>query len=86
MAKYTANQKSKLFKKLKDINIVTEKDILNLKVADLKKLKQAENKISITIADIELIWLMQEAIDNKKLLEFLRIQNNKKTGGAKWGK
>lgn len=70
MAKYTANQKSKLFKKLKDINIITEKDILNLKVADLKKLKQAENKISITIADIELIWLMQEAIENKKLLEF----------------
>ncbi len=70
MAKYTANQKSKLFKKLKNINIVTEKDILNLKVTDLKKLKQAENKTIITIADIELIWLMQEAIENKKLLEF----------------
>lgn len=70
MAKYTANQKSKLFKKLKDINIVTEKDILNLKVADLKKLRQAEDKINMTIADIELIWLMQEAIENKKLLEF----------------
>ena len=70
MAKYTANQKRKLFKKLKNINIVTEKDILNLKVTDLKKLKQAENKTIITIADIELIWLMQEAIENKKLLEF----------------
>ena len=70
MAKYTANQKSKLFKKLKNINIVTEKDILNLKVTDIKKLKQAENKTIITIADIELIWLMQEAIENKKLLEF----------------
>ena len=70
MAKYTANQKSKLFKKLKNITIVTEKDILNLKVTDLKKLKQAENKTIITIADIELIWLMQEAIENKKLLEF----------------
>ena len=70
MAKYTANQKSKLVKKLKNINIVTEKDILNLKVTDLKKLKQAENKTIITIADIELIWLMQEAIENKKLLEF----------------
>ena len=70
MAKYTANQKSKLFKKLKNINTVTEKDILNLKVTDLKKLKQAENKTIITIADIELIWLMQEAIENKKLLEF----------------
>ena len=70
MAKNTVNQRNKLLKKLKDISIVTEKDILNLKVKDLKKLKQPGNKIEITMADIELIWLMQEAIDNKRLLEF----------------
>ena len=39
MSKYTINQKNKVFKKLKKINITTEKDILNLKVADLKKLE-----------------------------------------------
>ena len=32
MSKYTINQKNKVFKKLKKINIKKEKDILNLKV------------------------------------------------------
>ena len=70
MSKYTINQKNKVFKKLKKINITTEKDILNLKVADLKKLKQTEKGNSITNTDLEIIWLMQEAIEKKRLLEF----------------
>ena len=70
MSKYTINQKNKLFKKLKKINITTEKDILNLKVADLKKMKQTEKGNSITNTDLEIIWLMQEAIEKKRLLEF----------------
>lgn len=68
MTKYTTNQKNKVFKKLKKINIITEKDILNLKVSDLKKLKESEEKININ--DLEIIWLMQQAIENKNLLEF----------------
>ncbi len=70
MSKYTINQKNKVFKKLKKINITTEKDILNLKVADLKKMKQTEKGNSITNTDLEIIWLMQEAIEKKRLLEF----------------
>lgn len=70
MSKYTINQKNKVFKKLKKINITTEKDILNLKVADLKKMKQTERGNSITNTDLEIIWLMQEAIEKKRLLEF----------------
>lgn len=70
MSKYTINQKNKVFKKLKKINITTEKDILNLKVADLKKLKQTEKGNSITNTDLEIIWLMQEAIEKKRLLDF----------------
>lgn len=70
MSKYTINQKNKVFKKLKKINITTEKDILNLKVADLKKLKQTQKGNSITNTDLEIIWLMQEAIEKKRLLEF----------------
>ena len=70
MSKYTINQKNKVFKKLKKINITTEKDILNLKVADLKKLKQTEKGNSITNTDLEIIWLMQEAIEKKRLLGF----------------
>ena len=70
MSKYTINQKNKVFKKLKKINITTEKDILNLKVADLKKMKKKKKGNSITNTDLEIIWLMQEAIEKKRLLEF----------------
>lgn len=68
MAKYTINQKNKVFKKLRSINIITEKDILNLKVSKLKELLDKEK---ITINELEIIWLIQEAIENKTLLEFL---------------
>lgn len=70
MAQFTANQKKKLLKKLKSIKVVTEKDILNLKVADLKSLKEVENMENFTMKDIEILWLMQEAIEKKSLLEF----------------
>ena len=79
MSKYTINQKNKVFKKLKKINITTEKDILNLKVADLKKMKQTERGNSITNTDLEIIWLMQEAIEKKRLLEFF-INEEEKNG------
>lgn len=71
MAKYNTNQKNKVFKKLKKINIVTEKDILNLKVSELKKIKQLEENPNLSISDLEIIWLIQEAIENKNLLEFM---------------
>ncbi len=70
MAGFTANQRNKLLKKLKSINIITEKDILNVKVSDLKKLKEIENIENLTMKDIEILWLMQEAIEKKSLLEF----------------
>ncbi len=67
MSKITATQKNKLLRKLKNANIVNEKDILNIKVSDLKKIKEASN---LTMVDIEIIWLIQEAIDKKNLLDF----------------
>lgn len=67
MSKITAIQKNKLLRKLKNANIVNEKDILNIKVSDLKKIKEASN---LTMVDIEIIWLMQEAIEKKNLLDF----------------
>jgi len=67
MAKITVNQKKKLLKKLRNINILTEKDILNMKVMDLKKKKDTEK---LTINELEIIWLMQEAIEKKSLLDF----------------
>ena len=70
MAEYSSIQKNKLAQKLKSINITNEKDILNLKVSELKKINESENIQNLTIKDIEIIWLMQEAIDKKKLLEF----------------
>ena len=83
MSKYTINQKNKVFKKLKKINITTEKDILNLKVADLKKMKQTEKGNSITNTDLEIIWLMQEAIEKKRLLEFF-INEEEENGENNW--
>lgn len=70
MAEYSSIQKNKLAQKLKSINITNEKDILNLKVAELKKINESENIQNLTIKDIEIIWLMQEAIEKKNLLEF----------------
>ena len=70
MAEYSSIQKNKLVQKLKSINVTNEKDILNLKVAELKKINATENIQNLTIKDIEIIWLMQEAIEKKSLLEF----------------
>jgi len=72
MSKFTATQKNKLKKKLKKINIVNEKDILNLKVSELKKIKEIEN---INMNDIEIIWLIQEAIEKKSLFDFFVDEN-----------
>lgn len=70
MAKYSNNQKNKLLKKLKAINITAEKDILNVRVSELKKINEIEEIENLTIKDIEIIWQMQEAINNKSLLDF----------------
>lgn len=70
MAQFTAKKRDKLLRKLKRIDVITEKDILNLKVADLKKIKEIENAEDFTMKDIEILWIMQEAIEKKSLLEF----------------
>lgn len=70
MAKYTSNQKQKLLNKLKAISIITEKDILNIKLAELKKINEIQEVENLTIRDIEIIWLMQESIEKKSLLGF----------------
>lgn len=70
MSEYSSNEKSKLAQKLKSINIVNEKDILNVKVSELKKIKNNEGISNLTLKDIKILWLMQEAIENKNLLDF----------------
>ena len=70
MVKYTSNQKQKSLNKLKAINITTEKDILNIKLTELKKINDIQELEKLTIKDIEIIWLMQEAIEKKMLLDF----------------
>ena len=72
MANITTIQKNKLLRKLRNINILNEKDILNLKVYDLKKIKDNDK---LTLNDIEIIWLMQDAIEKKSLLEFFTVQS-----------
>ena len=70
MSEYNSKQKKNLLKKLKAINMTNEKDILNMKVADLKKINQNEDILNLTIKDVEMIWIMQEAIENKGLWDF----------------
>jgi len=76
MAEYSSNQKNKLLRKLKLINITNEKDILNMKVSELKKIKLIDDKQTLTIKDIEIIWLIQDAIENKKIFEFFADDTN----------
>ena len=70
MSEYNSKQKKHLLKKLKAINMTNEKDILNMKVAELKKINQNEDILNLTIKDVEMIWIMQEAIENKGLWDF----------------
>ena len=70
MSEYNSKQKKNLLKKLKAINMTNEKDILNMKVAELKKINQNEDILNLTIKDVEMIWIMQEAIENKGLWDF----------------
>lgn len=68
MENYTVNQMKKVIDKLKRINIISEKEIINLKVSDIKKLKE-ENKLAMR--DIEIIWKIQEMIQEKSWFEIL---------------
>ena len=70
MSEYNSKQKKNLLKKLKAINMTNEKDILNMKVSELKKINQNEDILNLTIKDVEMIWIIQEAIENKGLWDF----------------
>ena len=70
MSECTQKQKKNLLKKLKAINMTNEKDILNMKVSELKKINQNEDILNLTIKDVEMIWIIQEAIENKGLWDF----------------
>lgn len=68
MATYSINQMKKEIKKLEKINIVGEKSILNVKVLDLNKLKEQDK---ISMKDIEIIWKIQEMIQDKSWFKIL---------------
>ena len=68
MATYSINQMKKEIKKLEKINIVGEKSILNVKVLDLNKLKEQDK---ISMKDVEIIWKIQEMIQDKSWFKIL---------------
>ena len=68
MATYSINQMKKEIKKLEKINIVGEKAILNIKVLDLNKLKEQDK---IGMKDVEIIWEIQEMIQDKSWFKIL---------------
>ncbi len=68
MVTYSINQMKKVIKKLEKINIKTEKEILNIKVLELKKLKEEEK---VNSKDIEIIWEIQDMIQDKSWFKIL---------------
>ena len=68
MATYSVKKIKKVIKKLEKINITTEKEILNLKVLEVKKLKE-QDKVSMN--DIEIIWEIQDMIQDKSWFKIL---------------
>lgn len=68
MATYSINQMKRIIKKLEKINIITEKEILNIKVLDLKKLKEQDK---VNLKDIEIIWEIQDMIQDKSWFKIL---------------
>lgn len=75
MPENSSKSKKNLLKKLKSINTTNEKDILNMKVSELKKINQNDNIPKLTLKDIETIWSMQEAIETKGLWDFFIDMN-----------
>lgn len=71
MSENSSKNKKNLIKKLKTINMTNEKDVLNMKVSELKKINQNEDIPNVTLKDIETIWIIQEAIETKGLWNFL---------------
>lgn len=68
MATYSINQMKRVIKKLEKINIINEKEILNIKVLDLKKLKEQDK---VNLKDIEIIWEIQDMIQDKSWFKIL---------------
>ena len=75
MPENSFKSKKNLLKKLKSINMTNEKDILNMKVSELKKINQNDNIPKLTLKVIETIWSMQEAIETKGLWDFFIDMN-----------
>ena len=68
MSKFINKLKEKLIEKLNAINKTSEKDILNLKVSELRQINENEKIENLTIKDIEIIWELQDSIREKSLL------------------
>lgn len=68
MATYSINQMKRVIKKLEKINIINEKEILNIKVLDIKKLKEQDK---VNLKDIEIIWEIQDMIQDKSWFKIL---------------
>lgn len=66
MATYSITQMKKEMKKLKKVGIIGERAILNLKLSDLYKLKEQDK---VSMKDIEIIWKIQEMIQDKSWFE-----------------
>ena len=65
MARPKTNYKMKTFEKLKLLVITNDKDILNLKIKDLKKIP------NLQIRDVFNIIELQESIESKGLIAYL---------------
>ena len=53
--------------------MANEKDVLNMKVSELKKINQNEDIPNVTLKDIETIWIIQDAIETKGLWNYFHL-------------
>ena len=75
MSANSSKNKKNLIKNLKSIGMANEKDVLNMKVSELKKINQNEDIPNVTLKDIETIWIIQDAIETKGLWNFFIDMN-----------
>ena len=75
MSENSSKNIKNLIKKLKSIGMANEKDVLNMKVSELKKINQNEDIPNVTLKDIETIWIIQDAIETKGLWNFFIDMN-----------
>ena len=67
---FTKQERDKIFMKKNKQENQEKTAKIKSKNEPIEKINQNENISNLTIKDIEMLWIMQEAIENKSLFDF----------------